>query len=311
MVTAYKTFENKLNIADNKDSHNWINIINPSKEELVKISEDTGALLEFLEAPLDSEERPRIDIEDDQVLLIINVPIEEEEGESGIIYNTIPLGMIIVNDHFITVCLEETNCIQDFITRDIKSLSTLKKTRFALQIFYRTSIYYLKFLKFIDRKTGELERSLHGSMQNVQLIKLLGLEKSLLYFTTSLKANENVMKKIFRTNVLPMYEEDEDLLEDVLTETRQAIDMSEINSNILTGLMDAFASIISNNLNNVMKILAGVTIILSIPTMVFSFFGMNVPIPFETQPIVTAIIFIVSIMISASVWYYMRKKNML
>ncbi len=311
MITAYKTIESKLDIVDNKDSHNWINIINPSKEELVKISEDTGALLEFLEAPLDSEERPRIDVEDNQVLFIINIPIEEEEGESGIIYNTIPLGLIIVGDHFITVCLEEANLLQDFIIRSVKSLSTFKKTRLALQIFYRASIYYLKFLKFIDRKTGELERSLHGSMQNEQLIKLLGLEKSLLYFTTSLKANEIVMKKIFRTNILPMYEEDEDLLEDVLTETRQAIEMSEINSNILTGLMDAFASIISNNLNNVMKVLAGVTIILSIPTMVFSFFGMNVPIPFETKPMVTAMIFIVSIMISASVWYYMRKKNML
>ena len=311
MVKAYKTIENKLNIVDNKDSHNWINIINPSKEELVKISEETGALIEFLEAPLDSEERPRIDIEDDQVLFIINIPIEEEEGESLIIYNTIPLGIIIVNDHFITVCLEETNCLQDFITRSVKTLSTLKKTRFALQIFYKTATYYLKFLKFIDRKTGELERSLHGSMQNEQLNKLLGLEKSLLYFTTSLKANEIVMKKIFRTNVLPMYEEDEDLLEDVLTETRQAIEMSEINSNILTGLMDAFASIISNNLNNVMKILAGVTIILAIPTMVFSFFGMNVPIPFDSNPLITLLIFILSILIAASVWYLMRKKNML
>lgn len=311
MVKAYKTIDNKLNIVDNKDNHNWINIINPSKEELVKISEETGALLEFLEAPLDSEERPRIDIEDDQVLFIINVPIEEEEGKSFIIYNTIPLGIIIVNDHFITVCLEETNCLQDFITRNVKTLSTLKKTRFALQIFYRTATYYLKFLKFIDRKTGELERALHGSMQNEQLIRLLGLEKSLLYFTTSLKANEIVMKKIFRTNVLPMYEEDEDLLEDVLTETRQAIEMAEINSNILSGLMDAFASIISNNLNNVMKILASVTIILAIPTMVFSFYGMNVPLPFESSPVITVIIFVSSILISASVWYLMRKKDMI
>lgn len=311
MVTAYKTIDNKLDVVDNKDSHNWINIINPSKEELVKISEDTGALLEFLEAPLDSEERPRIDVEDDQVLFIINVPIEEEEGKSLIIYNTIPLGIIIVKDHFITVSLEETNCLQDFITRSVKSLSTLKKTRFALQIFYKTATYYLKFLKFIDRKTGELERSLHGSMQNEQLIRLLGLEKSLLYFTTSLKANEIVMKKIFRTNVLPMYEEDEDLLEDVLTETRQAIEMSEINSNILSGLMDAFASIISNNLNNVMKILAGVTIILAIPTMIFSFFGMNVPLPFDSNPLITLLIFLMSIAIAASVWYLMRKKNML
>ena len=311
MVTAYKTIEGYLNVADVKDGNNWINLVNPSMEELARIQEETGAFLEYLEAPLDAEERPRIEIEEDQVLVIINVPIEEEEGENGIIYNTIPLGIIIVNDHFITVSLEEINCLQDFIIRGMKSLSTQKRTRFALQIFYRTATYYLKFLKHIDRKTGELERALHGSMQNEQLIKLLDLEKSLLYFTTSLKANELVMKKIFRSKVFPMYEEDEDLLEDALTETRQAIDMSEINSNILSGLMDAFASIISNNLNNVMKILAGLTIVLSIPTMIFSFFGMNLPIPGSNADVFTLVVLISTIVITLSSWFMLRKKGML
>ena len=311
MITAYKTIDGKLETASVKDNNNWINIVNPSREELQNIAEDTGILLEYLEAPLDSEERPRIDVEDDQILLIINVPIEEEEGDNGIIYNTIPLGMIILKDHFITVSLEDISLLQDFILRGVKSMSTYKKTRFALQIFYKAAIYYLKFLKHIDRKTSELERALHGSMQNEQLIKLLGLEKSLLYFTTSIRSNELVMKKIFRTKLLPMYVEDEDLLEDALTETRQAIDMSEINSNILSGLMDAFASIISNNLNNVMKVLAGLTIILAIPTMIFSFFGMNLPIPGDSLPWLTLLVLLFSISTTISVWYLMRKKNML
>lgn len=311
MVNAYKTEDGQLKAVDIRDSNNWINLINPTKEELEKIHEDTGTLMEHLEAPLDAEERPRIDIEEDQILLIINVPIEGDESDNGIIYDTIPLGIIINKEHFITVSLEEVNCLQDFITKGVKSMSTMKKTRLALQIFYKTAIYYLKFLKHIDRKTSELERALHGSMQNEQLIKLLSLEKSLLYFTTSLKANEVVMKKIFRTNVLPMFEEDEDLLEDALTETRQAIDMSEINSNILTGLMDAFASIISNNLNNVMKVLAGLTIVLAIPTMIFSFFGMNLPMPANSLPVVTGLVLLTSAIITASVWYLMRKKDML
>lgn len=311
MVTTYKTIEGSLKLSEVKESNNWINLVNPSKEELERIQEDTGALMEYLEAPLDAEERPRIDLEDDQVMIIINVPIEVEEGESGILYDTIPLGIIIVNDHFITVSLEEVNCLQDFITKGVKTMSTFKKTRLALQIFYKTATYYLKFLKHIDRKTSELERSLHSSMQNEQLIKLLSLEKSLLYFTTSLKANEVVMKKIFRTNVVPMYEEDEDLMEDALTETHQAIDMSEINSNILSGLMDAFASIISNNLNQVMKILTGLTIILAIPTMIFSFFGMNLPMPGHESAWFTLVVLLLSIGIATSSWYILRKKNML
>lgn len=310
MVTAYKKSGPDLEVTEIAESHNWINLINPTKEDIERVSQTTGALQEFLEAPLDPEERSRIDTEDDQILIIMNVPIEAEEGENQIIYDTIPLGMIVVEDHFITVCLEETDCLQDFIERPLRSMSTLKKTRFILQIFYKMAIYYLKYLKQITRKTLEIERALHKATKNEHLIKMIGLEKSLVYFTTSLKSNEVVMKKIFRTDLLPMYEEDDELLEDALTEMNQAIDTTEINSNILSGLMDAYASLISNNLNEIMKILASITIILTIPTMIYSFFGMNVPMPGETFVWMGPIILIVSVLITIGTYILLRKKNM-
>lgn len=310
MITSYKSHEGKLKVVDMGEDQSWINLINPTKEELEKVHQTTGALFEFLEAPLDPEERSRMDTDDEQILIIINVPIQIEEGENQIIYDTIPLGIIILEDHFITISLEEADCIQDFIEKPMKNFSSLKKTRFALHIFHKMSIYYLKFLKQITRKTLEIERSLHRAMKNEQLIRMIGLEKSLVYFTTSLKSNELVMKKIFRLKLLPMYEEDEDMLEDVLTELHQAIDTTEINSNILSGMMDAFASIISNNLNVMMKVLASITIILTIPTMVFSFFGMNVPMPGGSFTFAAPIILVITIFMILGTFYLMRKKNM-
>lgn len=310
MIAAYKTIDGVLKSVDVSEPNNWINLVNPSKQQLEIVEKKTGALLEFLEAPLDSEERSRIDSEHEQILIIINVPIEIDEGENQTSYDTIPLGLLIIENHFITISLEDVDVLKDFISRPLKSTHTFKKTRFALQIFYKTATYYLKFLKQLDRKTNEIERSLHRAMKNERLIKLLGLEKSLVYFMTSLKANEIVMMKIFKINLLPMYEDDEDLLEDVLTEVHQAIDMAEINTNILSGMMDAFASIISNNLNVVMKILTSITIILTIPTMIFSFYGMNIVLPGATWPFTGLILLIITIIISAVTLYIMRKKNM-
>jgi magnesium transporter len=166
----------------------------------------------------------------------------------------------------------------------VKEFFTYKKTRFALQILYVISIYYLRYLKQINKKTNEIERELHQSMKNKELYAFLALEKSLVYFTTSLKSNKVVLAKIMRFNYLKMYEEDKDLLEDVIIENTQAIEMAETYSSILSGMMDAFASIISNNLNMVMKFLTSITIILSFPTMVASFFGMNVGLPFQQHP---------------------------
>lgn len=311
MISSLKTIEKNLSKCEITDENNWISLVNPTMEELDIISSKTGAFLDFLEAPLDPEERPRIDIEDNQILIIINVPIEKEEGDNLIIYDTMPLGILIVDNHFITIALDEVDCLNDFKIKDTKNLNTFKRTRFTLQILYKTATYYLKYLKHIDRKTGEVERSLHGALKNEQLIKLLGLEKSLVYFTTSLKSNAIVMKKLFRTNVIPMYEEDEDLLEDVLTEVNQAIDMSEINSNILSGMMDAFASIISNNLNVVMKILASITILMTIPTIIFSYYGMNVYFPGNDFKYMYLVLIGCTGLIMGITFYFLKKKGML
>lgn len=291
-----------------QEKGSWIRLTEPTKEELLRVSAETGVLLEFLEAPLDDEERPRIEVEDGQVLMIVNIPIVVQNGT--VKYDTLPLGIIVTENHIITVCLEENAVINDLVAGRLKSFYTYKKTRLTLQILYKTATYFLKYLKEIDRKSNEIEKALHGSMQNEELIRLLNLEKSLVYFTTSLRSNEIVMKKLLRTKVLKMYAEDEDLLEDVITENAQALEMSEVYSNITSGMMDAFASIISNNLNIVMKFLTSITIILAVPTMVASFFGMNVPLPFQNSPHGFLITIVISLFLAMVAVLAMARKEM-
>ncbi|GAY77312.1 magnesium and cobalt transport protein corA [Sporolactobacillus inulinus] len=205
----------------------------------------------------------------------------QDESDSAP-YDTIPLGIIVTPYYFVTVCLQSNPIIDDFVNNRIRNFFTYKKTRFTLQILYVIARYYLKYLKTIDRRTSLIERELHESMRNKELFDLLSLEKTLVYFTTSLKSNSIVMEKMTKQRFLRMYEDDQDLLEDVIIEIKQAIEMSEVHSNILSGMMDAYASVISNNVNVVMKFLTTVTIVLSIPTMVASFWGMNVSgIPWE------------------------------
>ena len=285
-MAVYKTIGNKLTKLDKLEENGaWINLVCPSEEEIEEISAKTKLLPEYLRAALDEEEVSRIEAEEDQMLIIIDVPIAKEKDS----YDTIPLGIVLNERYFVTVCLERNDVIDDFVGEHVKNFYTFKRTRFLFQIFFKTAILFLKYLRLIDRKTNDIERELHQSMKNKELIKLLSLEKSLVYFTTSLHANEKVMEKILRlrgkTNsevqLIKMYPEDEELLEDVLIENKQAIEMAHIYSNILSGMMDAFASIISNNLNIVMKFLASMTIVLALPTMIASFFGMNVPLPFQ------------------------------
>lgn len=313
MITSYVVNEGTAaRETDITETRNWIKMVRPTQEEIQQVHQATGALIEFLEAPLDDEERPRIDIEDDQTLIIINVPVVEEEENSpeSVRYDTIPLGIVYLPDRIITICLEDIDIIKDFTTSTMRTFSTGKKTRFTLQIMYKNAIYYLKYLKKIDRRTVDLENSLHGALKNEQLIKLLLMEKSLVYFTTSLRSNELVTKKIMRTKCIPLYEDDEDLLEDVLTETKQAIDMSEIHTNILSGMMDAFASIISNNLNIVMKVLTSITIILTIPTMIASFYGMNVALPFQTNPHGFVFVIVFSLLLTFFTVLGLKLKNL-
>ena len=260
----------------------WINIVAPSDEELILISKKTGVDLEFLKAALDDEETSRIDIEDDSLLIIVDIPFTEMEDNS-LTYDTYPLAIIHTDKQLITVCLKNSKILTDFTNDKIKSFYTFKKSRFTLQILNRISTYYLLYLRQIDKKSLMIEKRLHKSMKNRELIQLHSLEKSLVYFSTSLKANEITLEKMLKLELMQKYEEDKDVLEDVIIENKQAIEMTEIYSNILASTMDFFASVISNNLNIVMKVLASVTILMAIPTIIGGIFGMNIPLPAKME----------------------------
>ena len=259
----------------------WVNLIAPTEQEINEIACGLDIPIEFLRDPLDEEERSRIEKDGNNVLIIVNVPIVSMDEKHHPIYDTIPLGMIITNTCFITVCLKDNPIFHVFSEGRMKNFHTYKKTRFALQILYSMATAYLRYLKQISKKTDAIEKELHQSMKNKELFSLLNIEKSLVYFTTSLKSNNIVMQKMLKSNYLKMYEDDQELLEDVIIENQQAIEMADTHMSILSGMMDAFASVISNNVNIVMKFLTSFTIILSLPTMVASFFGMNFDNPLQ------------------------------
>ncbi len=288
----------------------WINLVNPTEKEIQRVCEEVKIEEAFIRYPLDYEEQARIDQEDDAVLFVIDVPTVEYNNENKE-YTTMPLGMIVVrDDYFITICLKKSKVIESFEAGIIKNLYTYKKTRFILQILYYNSSHFLNLLKQINKETEIAENVLQKSMKNKELIKLLTLEKGLVYFTTSLRSNEAVMEKTLRGKIVKMYEEDEDILEDAIVENKQALEMSKVYSNILNGTMDAYGSIISNNLNSVMKYLTSVTIVLSIPTMIGSFWGMNVGLPFTDNPFAFGLIITFSIIVSIIVAVLLKKKGM-
>ena len=292
---------------------NWINMIAPSDEEIQTVCENLKIQEDFIRYALDPEERARIDYEEDDgtTLILADVPIIESDEDQKE-YSTIPVGFIIVRDeYFITVSLMENEVIRRMNPMINRSVATYKKSRLVLQSLYVNTEIYLNLLKTINRETEVAEKELRQTRKNKSLLRLLSLEKSLVYFTTSLKANEVVMERMNRGKVIKLYEEDEDLLEDVLIENKQAMEMSKIYSDILSGVMDAYSSIISNNLNGVMKILTAITIIISVPTMISSFWGMNVRVPMQDNPWGFAIIIVASVLIGIIVTLVLKKKNYL
>lgn len=315
MITIYKTLEENNNTVlqqiDNIEPGCWINIVAPSDQELLFISKKVNVPLEFLRAPLDDEETSRIDIdENNNALVLLDIPFTEMEDNS-LTYDTYPLGIIHTESVLITVCLKNSKVLLDFTDAKVKSFFTFKRSRFILQILYRIASYYLIYLRQIDKKSLMIEKRLHKSMKNKELIQLLSLEKSLVYFSTSLKSNEITLEKMLKLDIMQKYPEDQDILEDVIIENKQAIEMANIYSNILSGTMDAFASVISNNLNIVMKLLASVTIVMAIPNMISGMFGMNVnAIPFANSPYGFWIIFGIVITIAVIAVIILNRKDM-
>lgn len=310
MLQIYKSVDAGIINLDRIEDGAWINLVNPDPQEILQISSSLNIPVEHIKAALDEEERSRIEVDEGCTIVLIDIPVPKTDQKDGGVYYTIPLGIIITENHVVTVSLKENYVINDFIERKTKTFYTYKKTRFLLQILYKTSKLYLQDLRHIDRTSDKIESKLHKSLKNQELIQLLELEKSLVYFSTSLKSNEMVLEKIQRFDLVKMYPEDAELLEDVIIENKQAIEMANIYSNILTGTMDAYASVISNNLNIVMKFLTSVTIIIAIPTMVASFFGMNVDNPLANVPHAFAIIFLVAMFFSVILALTMVRKQM-
>ena len=312
MIKMYNTDINTNITEETKDlkKGNWINMISPTEEEIQRVCAALQIKQDFIRYSLDEEEKARIDTEDDDntTLYIIDIPVIESDRTRRV-YVTMPIGVIFVrDDYIITVSQKNNDIIKDIKTENV---ITYKKSRFLLQILYANSKKFLSLLYKINKELESTENKLKNSLQNEGLLKMLDLEKSLVYFTTSLKSNEVVMEKTTGGKIIKLYEEDEDLLEDAIIENKQAIEMAKIYSDILSGTMDTYASIISNNLNAVMKILTSVTFILAIPTLIASIWGMNVELPFQREPLGFLIITVFSIIMCIVATIWLKRKRML
>lgn len=282
MISIYKNTEFGLEVINDVIPGCWINIVDPTSDE-IEFVVNQGIPQDFITYPLDLDERPRTEREDDgKLLILIRIPYYEGT-KVDVPYITIPLGIILTDKLVITVCRRNNDILQEFASGRVRGLSTGKRNRFMLRLLLANASRYLLFLREINKVTDLLEDTLVASMRNKEVFELLKYQKSLVYFTTALKSNELVLERLQRSQLFKQYPDDEDLLEDVITENQQAIEMVNIASTILSSMMDAFASIISNNMNIVVKFLTSMTIVMSIPTIVTSFFGMNVPLPFQEQ----------------------------
>ncbi len=274
MLSIYKTIDSRM-VEQNEISEGcWINMVKPTDSEIDVVAGQLNIERSFLLSALDEEETSRIEAEDGQVLIIVDAPSAEKDG--AVTYSTLPLGIVVAGDCMVTVCLKEVSPVQEVADGLVRGINTSHRTQFILTLLLRVATRYLQYLRQIEKISSYVERQLYKSQKNKELIQLLVLEKSLVYFTTSLKANEGTLEKLSRGRVIKLYEDDQDLLEDVLIEFHQAIEMANIYSSILSGTMDAFASVISNNLNVTMKVLTSITILITVPNIVFSFYGMNV-----------------------------------
>ena len=317
MLKITKTFEDRLHDIDpdNIESGAWISLVKPTAEELLVTERITGAPQDFIRSALDPEESSRIEIEDNHILVLINVPVNHEDRPGE--YDTIPLGMVVTPDFFVTICQEYNEVLHSFKETRYRYFSTFKRTRFLFQLLYHSALLFLKDLRQMARKSDKIEQDLRLSMKNEELFQLLDLQKGLTYYSMSLRSNRVVVERLLRlcsnpqvNHLIKIREEDGDLLDDVRVEYDQAIEMAQIQTDVLAGMMDAFASVISNNLNMVMKFLASVTIVMAIPTMIASFFGMNVPVPFGSHPMGFAFATGLALVLASGAGFYLWRKRM-
>lgn len=312
-----KIFKNELDSEivkkiDKIEDNCWINMVNPTTDEIKLVVDTLGIDEDLITKVLDEEELPRIEKTEEATLVVVDGPFMEDAHVKNK-YTTYPIGIIICNDlHVITVSLKEFAILKDFEQGNVKTFYTYKKSRFLIQLLLRTASSYLKVLSLVNTDIRKREKVLYHSTSNKQLVELLDIEKTLVYFITSLKANDVVLDKLVKGNTIAMYDEDIELLEDTIVENRQGIEMCTIYKEILSSITDTYATIVSNNLNVIMKFLAGITIVLSIPTMISSFLGMNVSLgEFANKDYAFVLICFLSFLLAIFIAWLLKKKDML
>lgn len=307
MLTIYKTTEQGLEQLESMANGTWVKAVDPTPQEIQRLI-DWGIDADYINYSLDFDEMPRMERDEEYTFILIRIP--HSQPESDIPFITIPLGIMIKGNTIVTICRYDKDMFKVLANGKYRLLKTSKRYRFALYIFLETATRYLTHLREINRSTELIEDKLQKSTRNREVLELLKYQKSLTYFATALRSNEVMMERVQRTQIFNYYEEDQDLLEDVLTENQQAIQMTNINTEILSSMMDAFASIISNNLNGVMKALAALTIIVSLPGTVAAFFGMNVMLPLsDSNPVAFLVVFGIALTLTAVATYIFYKRD--
>ena len=310
MIQYFKNIESHTVAIDKPEAGAWVNVLPPLKqEEFTELSEKLDIPIDFLKDSLDIDERSRYEVEDNAKLIVIKTPTENNSfNDSDAYYITIPICIILTHQQIVTVNSFENEAIKKFLNT-FQNRSPDKKNMMVLKIFEKVVTNYLDFLKEINQRRNLLEQKLYDSNRNAELLELVRIQKSLVYFITALRSNELLMIKMARTNVLQLNEDEKEFLDDLIVETSQALEMANTYTTILSSTLDAFASIISNNLNNVMKRLTSITIIISLPVLVASVYGMNVPIPGQDAPHSFYVPIIISIVLSVIISAYFMKRK--
>lgn len=297
MVIVYQHFGIELRPIAEIGPDTWVHVTAPSHTEVKRICESSGIPVEFITSALDPDERPRIEIEDNFILILLRIPLPNDElAETPFL--TLPLSVIIAPRFILTICTKPNSVISDFIETKVRNFSLENKTRFVLQIVNRTVLKYLNYLKEINHQTALLERQVHTALKNEDLIRLMRYEKSLVYFLASLRTNQLMLERLRKSELLRLSLEDKEFLEDITIDNTQALEMTNIYKSILSNLAATFSSVISNNLNQEMKTLTTVTVILMVPTLVTSFYGMNVSLPWQESTYTFTIIFTLCILMA-------------
>ncbi len=308
MITLYKSTNRRLEQVQKPEPGCWINVVDPSEEELAWLLRELPFTEEYLQDPLDIDEKARAERDEDVLFTLIRIPhFQGKKDETPFI--TIPLGVVMNNDYIVTIAKEENVIIQEFENNRVKNLNTAKHYRFLLLILLKTAAKYLMHLREINKTVDKIEDALQDSMRNQDIFDLLKYQKALIFYTTALKSNELMMARLNRLQLLRTYEEDEELFQDVVTEFQQAIEMTNISSNIVVQMTTAYASIINNNMNKIIKTLTLITIVLYVPTLIASFFGMNVELPGQNSPNAFGVILSISLALSASILFIFLRRR--